>query len=74
MQPSSLLECIVKQPSQPAQASVIWLHGLGADGNDFTGIIPALAATRRYGGALYFPTCPHAQRDDEQPSNHAGLV
>jgi len=23
-------------------ASVIWLHGLGADGNDFAPIIPAL--------------------------------
>lgn len=25
------------------EASVIWLHGLGADGHDFEGIVPALA-------------------------------
>lgn len=30
-------------PTQPAQVSVIWLHGLGADGHDFVPIVPALA-------------------------------
>lgn len=29
-------------PTRPAQASVIWLHGLGADGHDFVPIVPAL--------------------------------
>jgi phospholipase/carboxylesterase len=26
----------------PASAAVIWLHGLGADGNDFAGLVPEL--------------------------------
>ncbi|MBE0510003.1 MAG: alpha/beta hydrolase fold domain-containing protein [Chromatiales bacterium] len=30
------------EPSQPANASVIWLHGLGADGHDFVPIVPEL--------------------------------
>ena len=29
-------------PTQPAQKCVIWLHGLGADGNDFAPIVPEL--------------------------------
>jgi phospholipase/carboxylesterase len=30
------------KPEQPATACVIWLHGLGADGNDFAGLVPEL--------------------------------
>ena len=30
------------QPGTPATAAVIWLHGLGADGNDFAGLVPEL--------------------------------
>jgi phospholipase/carboxylesterase len=29
-------------PNTPPQAAVIWLHGLGADGNDFAGLVPEL--------------------------------
>lgn len=32
---------ILSSPGTP-EASVIWLHGLGADGNDFAGIVPEL--------------------------------
>ena len=39
---SELLECIEIGPSQWATASVIWLHGLGADGHDFEPIPPLL--------------------------------
>lgn len=44
--PSSLLPRIEletpgAQPG-PASASVIWMHGLGADGNDFANIVPEL--------------------------------
>lgn len=39
---SELLECIEIGPSQGATASVIWLHGLGADGHDFEPIPPLL--------------------------------
>ncbi|MBI2750232.1 MAG: dienelactone hydrolase family protein [Burkholderiales bacterium] len=33
---------IESQPGTPATAAVIWLHGLGADGNDFAGLVPEL--------------------------------
>lgn len=36
------LEKIVLEPQQNAQAAVVWLHGLGADGNDFVPIVPEL--------------------------------
>jgi len=29
-------------PAGPSRAAVIWLHGLGADGNDFAGLVPEL--------------------------------
>jgi phospholipase/carboxylesterase len=29
------------------QASVIWLHGLGADGHDFEPIVPSSSSTSR---------------------------
>lgn len=50
---------VIIEPPETATAAVIWLHGLGADGNDFGPIIPELgeAATRtvRY-------VFPHAPR------------
>lgn len=36
------LPALELEPSSPAVASVIWLHGLGADGHDFEPLIPAL--------------------------------
>lgn len=30
------------EPPKPATASIIWLHGLGADGHDFEPIVPSL--------------------------------
>lgn len=38
----NLLPAVVIEPQQPASASVIWLHGLGADGHDFEPIVPEL--------------------------------
>ena len=37
-----LLPAEIIEPSQPASASLIWLHGLGADGHDFAPIVPEL--------------------------------
>jgi phospholipase/carboxylesterase len=37
-----LLPCVESEPRTAAQASVIWLHGLGADGHDFEPIVPEL--------------------------------
>lgn len=39
---SELLQRVEIEPSRPARASVIWLHGLGADGHDFEPVVPAL--------------------------------
>jgi phospholipase/carboxylesterase len=39
---TTILPCVEIEPASPAKASVIWLHGLGADGHDFAGVIPAL--------------------------------
>jgi phospholipase/carboxylesterase len=35
-------DAVVLAPVTPASASVIWLHGLGADGHDFVPIVPEL--------------------------------
>lgn len=33
---------LIKEPTQTANSSVIWLHGLGANANDFAPIVPVL--------------------------------
>jgi len=42
MSTRELLPAVVIEPSAPATAAVIWLHGLGADGHDFEPIVPEL--------------------------------
>ena len=37
-----LPETVEIEPKDTARATVIWLHGLGADGNDFVPVIPLL--------------------------------
>lgn len=54
----ALLPCIVKEPELPANASVIWLHGLGADGNDFAPIVPELKLPRELAVRFVFPHAP----------------
>ena len=39
-------------------ASVIWLHGLGADGNDFAPIVPQLGLSESTGVRFIFPHAP----------------
>lgn len=39
-------------------ASIIWLHGLGADGNDFAPIIPELNLAQDCGYRFIFPHAP----------------
>lgn len=39
-------------------ASVIWLHGLGADGNDFASIVPQLNLPSDFGIRFVFPHAP----------------
>ena len=40
------------------KASVIWLHGLGADGNDFAPIVPQLNLSLDFGVRFIFPHAP----------------
>jgi phospholipase/carboxylesterase len=47
---------IVLEPRDGVSASVIWLHGLGADGHDFAPLVPHLGA-RRY-ARFVFPNAP----------------
>ena len=44
--------------SLPVSASVIWLHGLGADGNDFAPIVPQLNLPSGVGVRFIFPHAP----------------
>jgi phospholipase/carboxylesterase len=52
----SNLETIIIETSQPIQQSVIWLHGLGADGHDFVPIVPELNIPNT---RFIFPHAPH---------------
>jgi len=45
------------ETTTPVSASVIWLHGLGADGNDFVPIVPALSLPA-VGVRFIFPHAP----------------
>lgn len=42
----------------PVNASIIWLHGLGADGSDFAAIVPQLELAESYGIRFVFPHAP----------------
>lgn len=45
-------------PPGPHRATIIWLHGLGADGHDFAPIVPALRLPRSLGIRFLFPEAP----------------
>ena len=53
-----LLETIEQEPDRPAQASVIWLHGLGADGHDFASLPPQLGVSADIAIRYVFPHAP----------------
>ena len=52
------LECIITEPKQTADSCVIWLHGLGADGHDFEGILPELGLPETHRIRFIFPHAP----------------
>jgi len=52
------LPCVEIEPTAPATAAVIWLHGLGADGHDFEGIVPELKLPKDAGVRFIFPHAP----------------
>lgn len=49
---------IILNTQQPATASVIWLHGLGADGHDFVPIVPNLNLAKDLAIRFIFPHAP----------------
>ncbi len=51
-------DAIVLAPAAPAAASVIWLHGLGADGRDFVPIVPELGLPAEPAIRFVFPHAP----------------
>ena len=55
---SELLEHIEIEPDTPATATIIWLHGLGADGHDFEPVVPALKLPESLAVRFIFPHAP----------------
>ena len=51
-------DAVVLAPAAPAAASVIWLHGLGADGHDFVPIVPELKLPATPAVRFVFPHAP----------------
>ena len=51
-------DAVVLAPTSTATASVIWLHGLGADGNDFVPIVPELRLPADLAVRFVFPNAP----------------
>ena len=54
----TLLPAIETETQPNPGASVIWLHGLGADGNDFAPIVPELSLPGHLGVRFIFPHAP----------------
>lgn len=52
------LSAIEIQPEAEHKYSVLWLHGLGADGHDFEGLVPELHLTARANIHFIFPNAP----------------
>ena len=55
---SALLETIEIETAPNPSAAVIWLHGLGADGNDFAPIVPELRIANAPAIRFVFPHAP----------------
>ncbi len=51
------LDTIEIETGSSPDAAVIWLHGLGADGNDFVPVVPEIVRGRERAWRF---VCPHA--------------
>lgn len=51
-------DAVVLEPRDAVDACVIWMHGLGADGNDFVPIVPMLGLPEGHGVRFIFPHAP----------------
>jgi phospholipase/carboxylesterase len=54
----SQLEAIEIETNASPGVSIIWMHGLGADGHDFVDIVPELRLPARPGVRFVFPHAP----------------
>jgi phospholipase/carboxylesterase len=55
---ADLLDSVEIETAPGAEAAVIWMHGLGADGHDFEPIVPELGLPARPGIRFVFPHAP----------------
>ena len=55
---SPLLDCVEIETGSEPRFSVIWMHGLGADGNDFVPILPELVRGDWPAMRFVFPHAP----------------
>ena len=55
---NDLLETIEIETAPAPRASIIWLHGLGADGHDFEPIVPELGLPKTLAARFVFPHAP----------------
>ncbi len=54
-------KAVVIEPINPASASVIWLHGLGANGHDFEPIVPQISKEVTCQTRFIFPHAANRQ-------------
>ncbi len=52
------LNCEIVETKEEISKSIIWLHGLGADGHDFVSLIPELKLPSDIGIRFIFPHAP----------------
>jgi phospholipase/carboxylesterase len=55
---AALLETVVIDAAPEPEATIIWLHGLGADGHDFEPVVPQLQAAVTHPLRFIFPHAP----------------
>jgi phospholipase/carboxylesterase len=55
---TELLDAVEFETAGEPRASVIWMHGLGADGNDFAPIVPELGLPDALSVRFVFPHAP----------------
>lgn len=59
MSSPALLDAIELDTGDNPVAAVIWMHGLGADGNDFVSVVPQLGLPTSLPVRFVFPHAPH---------------
>lgn len=55
---NTLLDAIERETGPAPRHSIVWLHGLGADGNDFAPLVPQLVAREWPAIRFVFPHAP----------------